>query len=149
MTLCTPRNLLGALAAALLSFNPLLALAADSDMSAPTTTSAGSPTGESMQPGSHMRHPHDMMRELKKLNLSDQQWSKVKDIQAAFTAAHQGTTPPTRDEMRQMHKQILAVLTPDQRAALKADMKKHWMEHHHVDGDANQGAPDSAASSTP
>jgi Spy/CpxP family protein refolding chaperone len=62
------------------------------------------------------------------LNLSDQQKTQIQQIVQNFRQSHQGQ-PPSAQDRQQLQSQIDAVLTPQQRQQLAADMQKRGTEN--------------------
>jgi len=105
---------------------PALALAqgsAISDATQPVAPSA-QPSG---QPGAH--HHHGMAAMLRNLNLSQQQQDQIKTLITSYKQAHPQGSQPDQAAREQLKEQILAVLTPDQRAKLEAE-KAAWKKQH-------------------
>jgi Spy/CpxP family protein refolding chaperone len=120
------RPLLVATLCALSLAAPALALAqsaAISDATQPVAPSA-QPSG---QPGSH--HHHGMSAMLRNLNLSQQQQDQIKTLITSYKQAHPEGSQPDPAARKQLKDQILAVLTPDQRAKLEAE-KQTWRKQH-------------------
>lgn len=108
-----------ALAAALVM--PVGALAQQS-----VQPSGGAPAaGATAYPGAGEHHRGGgWMREVRKLNLSSQQQSQIRQLMQNFRAAHPRGSEPDPQARQQLHAQILRVLTPQQQAQLKADMQQ-------------------------
>jgi protein CpxP len=96
----------------------------------PSATAPGTPSGE------HKANHKAMRDEMAKLNLSDDQKSKIKDIRAKSMDQAKAVKADTtltdaqkkakmRDIRKDTHKQISGVLTPEQRKQWKEDMKQH------------------------
>jgi Spy/CpxP family protein refolding chaperone len=104
---------------------PALALAQGviSDASQPGTPGSqatGSPYGH--------RH-HGMMSMLKSLNLTQQQQGQIKTLIGNYKQAHPKGSQPDATARKQLHDQVLAVLTPAQRTKLEQE-KAAWHKQH-------------------
>ncbi len=64
------------------------------------------------------------MRMFRNLNLSTAQQQQIKTLFQQFRAAHPRGSMPDKASRRALHQQIMAVLTPQQRAQLKAERQK-------------------------
>ena len=62
---------------------------------------------------------------LRNLNLSQQQQAQIKTLITSYKQAHPQGSQPDSAARAQLKQQILAVLTPDQRAKLEAE-KQAW-----------------------
>lgn len=82
-----------------------------------------------------------MMRRFSDLNLSDQQTSQIQTLLQNYRQAHPRGSAPDPDARKQLHDQIDALLTPDQRAQLKADMEKFRARHQRNDTSNPPPAP--------
>ena len=105
---------------------PALALAQGviSDAGQPGTSSiqpSGSPSGH--------RHHHGMMSMLKSLNLTQQQQTQIKTLIGNYKHAHPKGSQPDATARKQLHDQVLAVLTPAQRTKLEQE-KAAWHKQH-------------------
>lgn len=83
-----------------------------------------------------MQHHQMMLAELQKLGLSQNQWQKIKTLDASFAAAHPDGQKPTHAEARAHQKQMLSVLTPQQRDQFRQDMANMRAAHQ---SDTNSG----------
>ena len=70
-----------------------------------------------------------MMRRFENLNLNDQQKSQIQSLMQSYRQTHPKGSAPDPDARKQLREQIDAVLTPDQRAQIKADMEKYRSQH--------------------
>jgi Spy/CpxP family protein refolding chaperone len=75
-------------------------------------------------PAQSQQHGDRMMHRFDNLNLSDQQKSQLQTLMQNYRQAHPRGSTPDPDARKQLRDQIDAVLTPDQRAQLKADEEK-------------------------
>jgi Spy/CpxP family protein refolding chaperone len=62
------------------------------------------------------------MRELRALNLNDQQKAQIKQIVTQFRQAHPRGSAPDPQAREQMRAQVMSVLTPAQRQQLQQEM---------------------------
>ena len=86
-----------------------------------TAQQAPSPPGAPAQGG----HRHGMgMQRFRNLNLTQQQQTQIESLMKQFHESHPAGSPPDRQAREQLHQQIDAILTPAQRATLKADRAK-------------------------
>ncbi len=76
-------------------------------------------------PAQSQQHGDRMMRRFNDLNLSDQQKSQIQSLMQTYRQAHPKGSAPDPDARKQLREQIDAVLTPDQRGQMKADMEKY------------------------
>jgi len=117
------------------AFGSPLAAQAQSDV--PPQPGATSGIGEHHH-ARKMRDP--FIRAVHKLSLTDQQKAQIKSDIAAARQASKDATPDQRKANReQLHQQIEALLTRDQRAQLKAELaqeRANWKAHH-----GDQGPP--------
>jgi len=65
-----------------------------------------------------------MMHRFDDLNLSDQQKQQIQTLMQNYRQAHPRGSAPDPDARKQLRDQVDAILTPDQRAQLKADEAK-------------------------
>lgn len=121
-----------------------LPLAAQAQYDVPPPQPAASGMGEHHH-GRRMRDP--FIRALHKLTLTDQQKQQIKsDITATMQASKDATPDQRKTNREQLHRQIEALLTPEQRAQLKAESaqeRANWKAHHGDQGPppGNQGPP--------
>jgi len=108
-----------ALAACMLAL-PIAALAQDDPNAAPPMTNSPS-MNASME---HHRQGAMMMRDL---DLTDDQKAQLKAIHDKFKADHPDMSTVTKADRKAMRDQIMAVLTPEQRAK----WRKHMMSRQH------------------
>ncbi len=94
-------------------------------------------------PAQSQQHGDRMMRRFDNLNLSDQQKSQIQSLMQSYRQAHPKGSVPDPDARKQLKEQIDAVLTPDQRAQMKADMEKYRAQHQR--NATTNGAPAPAA----
>lgn len=80
-------------------------------------------------PAQSQQHGDRMMRRFNDLNLNDQQKSQIQSLLQSYRQAHPRGSAPDPDARKQLSAQIDALLTPDQRAQLKADQEKFRAEH--------------------
>ena len=97
-------------------------------------------------PAQSQRHGDRMMRRFQDLNLSDQQKSQIQTLVQNYRQAHPRGSAPDPDARKQLRQQIDAVLTPDQRAQMKADEAKFRAEHQ---GNEMRNAPAPGPTATP
>jgi Spy/CpxP family protein refolding chaperone len=93
-------------------------IAASLALPAVAQVQAPPPPAQSQQHGDRMMHRFD------DLNLSDQQKSQIQTLLQNYRQAHPRGSAPDPDSRKQLQEQINTVLTPDQRAQLKADMER-------------------------
>ena len=79
------------------------------------------PPGAPSQSGH--RHGMGILR-FKNLNLTQQQQTQIESLMKQFHDSHPAGSPPDRQAREQLHQQIDAILTPTQRATLKADREQ-------------------------
>jgi len=75
-------------------------------------------------PPPQSQHGDWMMRRFSDLNPTDAQKSQIQTLMQNYRQAHPRGSTPDPDARKQLRAQIDAVLTPDQRAQLKADEAK-------------------------
>ncbi len=80
-------------------------------------------------PAQSQQHGDRMMRRFENLNLNDQQKSQIQSLMQSYRQTHPKGSAPDPDARKQLREQIDAVLTPDQRAQMKADMEKYRSQH--------------------
>jgi len=68
------------------------------------------------------------MRLFQGVNLTDQQKTQIRQIMQQYRQAHAPGTPPDPQARRQLHDQILNVLTPAQRAQVEQNMQRMRQE---------------------
>ncbi|HET9031105.1 MAG TPA: hypothetical protein VFN49_13115 [Candidatus Aquilonibacter sp.] len=106
---------------------------------------AQSPPSAPQQGAFGHHHRGGMMHRFKDLNLSDQQKQQIKSLMQQFRQAHPRGSQPDPAARKQLHSQILSVLTPQQQAQLKADRAKWKQERMNRRG----AAPQASASPAP
>ena len=75
--------------------------------------------------GAAARHRHNlMMQAMAGVDLSDQQKAQIQQLMAQYRQAHPAGSPRDRNARKQLHQQILAVLTPAQQAQFKANIAR-------------------------
>lgn len=74
-----------------------------------------------------------MMRRFSDLNLTDAQKSQIQTLTQNYRQAHPRGSAPDPDARKQLRRQILGVLTPDQRAQLKSDEATFRAQHQGKD----------------
>ena len=119
-----PHLLLSGVAAAALAL-PVAVVA----QTAPAAPPAGAQAGEHHGPG--------MMRMMRSLNLTAQQQQQMQSLMQQYRSAHPEGSPPDPAARKQLHEQMMAILTPQQQAQLKtleAQRREQWKEHREQDG---------------
>lgn len=99
-------------------------------------------------PGAH-GHRGGMMGLLKSLNLTQDQQTKIKAITEAYRQAHPRGSQPDPQARKQMMDQVMAVLTPDQQAQLKAKMQTMRQHRQHEGAENGTFRPDASPSPSP
>ena len=115
---------------------------AQSQQAPPPPQSA--PNGQPGQAGQPHHGTPYMMRALQQMNLSDAQRSQIKSMVQSYRQQNpQGTDPQTRKaNAKQLRSNILGVLSPDQQAQLKSNIKAMRQQHmQQMQQGAGQGAP--------
>jgi Spy/CpxP family protein refolding chaperone len=75
--------------------------------------------------GKHHRHKDAFMRALHTLTLTDAQKPQIEGFISATKQANQNATPDQRKaNIKQLHQQIISVLTPEQQQQLNAELAK-------------------------
>ncbi len=123
----TPRPLI----AAILAFGTALPLAAAAQQTPPPS------------PAPHVwrqHHPHGMMRAFQGVGLSSAQRSQIHAALVQFHTAHPKGSPPDRQARKALHQQIMGVLTPAQRASVRANLARMRAERRARRGAAPGGA---------
>jgi Spy/CpxP family protein refolding chaperone len=105
---------------------PALALAQGGMISDATQT--GPPSGQATS-GPYKHHHHGMSAMLRSLDLSQQQQAQIKTLFSTYRQAHPEGSQPDPAARQQLRAQILAVLTPAQRAKLEQE-KQAWHKQH-------------------
>ena len=90
-------------------------------------------------PPPQSQHGDWMMHRFSDLNLTDAQKSQIQTLMQNYRQAHPRGSTPDPDARKQLRAQIDAVLTPDQRAQLKADEAK--MRAQRQGNDTNNPPP--------
>jgi Spy/CpxP family protein refolding chaperone len=110
-------------------------------LGAPTLALADPSTSTSSQSAGHRGGWGSM---LKNLDLTTQQQDQIKSLIEAYRQAHPQGSQPDRAERKQLREQILALLTPEQRAQLEQE------EQQRRDERQGQGqGPDSSPPPSP
>lgn len=126
------RNILMPAAAAVSLILPTGAFA---QQSAPP---AGAPTQQ------WQGHRHGgFMHMFSKLNLSDQQKSQIQQIMQQYRQAHPYGSQPDPQARKQMRRQIMNVLTPQQRTQLQQQMQQMRQQRERDNDDGGQPQPQS------
>jgi Spy/CpxP family protein refolding chaperone len=113
-----------ALVAAVAAFAFPLAAAAQSAPAAPPAPPAAAPVNPAPPAPAHHHHAHRLMAALQQLNLTDDQKQRIAAEFKAMRSANVNADPATRKaNAKQLRSQIRAILTPDQQAQLKANLK--------------------------
>ena len=86
--------------------------------------------------GEHSHRGGGWMREMRKLNLTDQQRSQIQQLMQQYRSAHPRGSQPDPQARQQLRSQIMNVLTPQQQTQFKADMQRMRSQHPGGDGDA-------------
>jgi Spy/CpxP family protein refolding chaperone len=100
-------------------------------------------------PGGRQRHSNPMMRALRNVdNVTDAQLQQIRTIQKNARAANKGVTDPAtrKANQKQMRSQIEAVLTPEQAAQLRTNLRA---EHRAAAGARTNGGGVPGAIPTP
>jgi Spy/CpxP family protein refolding chaperone len=96
----------------------LLALAA---MSAALPLAASAQQQPPSGAGSH--HGHPFMKAMRELNLTDAQKSQMRQLISQYREAHPKGSTPDPAARRQLRTQLRNILTPQQQAQLKEDIR--------------------------
>jgi Spy/CpxP family protein refolding chaperone len=105
---------------------PALVLAQGATIS--DSTQSGTPTGQPTE-GPNEHHHHGMFSMLKTLDLSQQQQDQIKTLIDKYKQTHPEGSQPDPAARKQLHAQILALLTPAQRTKLEQE-KQAWEKQH-------------------
>ncbi len=74
-------------------------------------------------PGQRQGHRHaGFMAAMRGISLSDQQKAQIKQLMTQYRQAHPKGSSPDRQARRQLHEQVLGVLTPQQRTQFNANL---------------------------
>lgn len=97
-----------------------------------------------MAPGDMPEHHPGMMRMMEGVTLTPDQHAKMKTLMDQFHQAHPEGSPPDPAARKQLHQQMMAILTPAQQAQVKANMAKMKSEHPMGPDGPGPGGPDDA-----
>jgi Spy/CpxP family protein refolding chaperone len=89
------------------------------------TTSDVTPGVTPASPTATHHHHRGWAAMAQQLDLSQQQQQQIKTLSANYKQAHPKGSQPDLAARKQLHEQILAVLTPDQRTKLQ-QLKQQW-----------------------
>jgi hypothetical protein len=121
------KTVLGLAVAGSIFLAPIIALADDEGSPPPAMHQSFSPA----QRAEHMREHHEiMMREMRKIGLSPEQWRQVKQIDTDFSSRFGNGTMPSRKELKRHERAVMEVLTPIQRENLHHQMKMDFIQEH-------------------
>jgi Spy/CpxP family protein refolding chaperone len=95
-------------------------------LAAPTLALAHTWQGTPTQGGEHRG---DWASMFKNLDLTPQQEDQIKSLIEAYREAHPQGSQPDQAAREQLREEILAVLTPEQRAQLEQEMQQ-WRDEH-------------------
>ena len=110
---------------------------------------AQSPPGAQQQ-GAFGHHRGGMMRRFEDLNLSDQQKQQIQTLISQYRQAHPRGSQPDPQSRKQLHEQIMSVLTPQQQAQYKADTQKmRAQRQEREENGSGQPAPAASPSAAP
>jgi Spy/CpxP family protein refolding chaperone len=69
------------------------------------------------------------MRMLQGVNLTDQQKAQIRQLMTNYRQAHPQGSQPDPQARKQLHEQIMSILTPAQQAQVRANMERMHSEH--------------------
>jgi Spy/CpxP family protein refolding chaperone len=104
---------------------PAIALAQNGAIS--DSTQPGATSNQTNQPNG--QHHHGMYRLLQTLDLSQQQQDQIKALMTSYKQAHPEGSAPDPAARKQLHDQVLSILTPAQRTKLEQE-KAAWQKQH-------------------
>jgi Spy/CpxP family protein refolding chaperone len=118
-----------------MKFTPLI-------LSALLALGAGAPLLANAQQSTH----RGMMANLRTLNLSDQQRTQIRQIVTQYRSAHPKGSDPDPQARKAMRDQVMAVLTPDQQSAFKANAQRARQQRKQLEENARPPQPEATPS---